>query len=203
MIKEPIAVRLNWKFFKSYYVWLIFSVCILAFFLGFQILGYTYRQPSKKTAQLYEQFQKDFYRSDAKAASVSIEQMKQDSRNAPYTDLAVLLAARLYFLQEPASDLVKENLRQAIRSADPVISELAALNLATCLFANADYSEAIAVIRKTSFYIFKAESAHLLGDLLLKAGLPVESRESYLDALSFMSLNDSLRAFVQIKIDSL
>ncbi len=126
----------------------------------------------------------------------------------PYADLAALLSAKV---QSDAGDLKNARVPltwAAEKANDPALRNIARLRLATVLFDDKAYDEALAQLQAPADVEFAARFADLKGDILVAQGKPAEARVAYKAAVDALSTavkpeSSTLREIAQAKLDAI
>lgn len=126
----------------------------------------------------------------------------------PYADLAALLSAKV---QSDAGDLKNARVPltwAAEKANDPALRNIARLRLATVLFDDKAYDEALAQLQAPADVELAARFADLKGDILVAQGKPAEARAAYKAAVDALSTavkpeSSTLREIAQAKLDAI
>ncbi|NML24162.1 YfgM family protein [Zoogloea dura] len=126
----------------------------------------------------------------------------------PYADLAALLSAKV---QSDAGDLKNARVPlawAAEKANDPALRNIARLRLATVLFDDKAYDEALAQLQAPTDAELAARFADLKGDILVAQGKPAEARVAYKAAVDALSTavkaeSSTLREIAQAKLDAI
>lgn len=126
----------------------------------------------------------------------------------PYADLAALLSAKV---QSDAGDLKNARVPlawAAEKANDPALRNIARLRLATVLFDDKAYDEALAQLQAPVDVELAARFADLKGDILVAQGKPAEARVAYKAAVDALSTavkpeSSTLREIAQAKLDAI
>lgn len=126
----------------------------------------------------------------------------------PYADLAALLSAKV---QSEAGDLKNARVPlawAAEKANDPTLRNIARLRLATVLFDDKAYDEALAQLQAPTDAELTARFADLKGDILMAQGKPAEARAAYKAAVDALSTavkaeSSTLREIAQAKLDAI
>lgn len=126
----------------------------------------------------------------------------------PYADLAALTSAKV---QSDAGDLKNARVPlawAAEKANDPALRNIARLRLATVLFDDKAYDEALAQLQAPVDAELAARFADLKGDILVAQGKPAEARAAYKAAVEALSTavkpeSSTLREITQAKLDAI
>jgi len=126
----------------------------------------------------------------------------------PYADLAALMSAKV---QSDAGDLKNARVPlawAAEKANDPTLRNIARLRLATVLFDDKAYDEALAQLQAPVDTELAARFADLKGDILVAQGKPAEARAAYKAAVEALSTavkpeSSTLREIAQAKLDAI
>lgn len=165
--------------------------------------GWYQREQAAKAATLYAAVTKATQDGDPKQALASAALLIERHPRTGYAALAALVAARLSF---DGGDFggAKERLQWVIAHArDADFKSVARLRLASVLFDEKAYDEALKLLDAKADDIMANLFADLRGDVFMAKGSLAEARAAYQTALEKTDAKSPYRNLIQIKIDAL
>ena len=164
----------------------------------------------KQTAEasaLYAVLQKAASEKNTQKSREAAGALIEKYNGTAYADMAALLSAKV---QAEAGDLKNARVPlawAATKANDPALRELARLRLATVMFDDKAYDEALAQLQAPTDDSLKARFADLKGDILLAQGKREEARAAYKSVVSALetatkSESAALREIAQAKLDA-
>ena len=164
----------------------------------------------KQTAEasaLYGVLQKAASEKNTQKAREAAGTLLEKYNGTAYADMAALLSAKV---QAEAGDLKNARVPlawAATKASDPALRELARLRLATVMFDDKAYDEALAQLQAPTDESLAARFADLKGDILFAQGKREEARAAYkavVTALEAATKSESaaLREIAQAKLDA-
>jgi len=141
--------------------------------------------------------------SDAKADSTKIlQQIQSDYGSTPYSTLAALMAARKSCTAEkPNTETCINELRQATKSNQVEIADIAKLRLARMLVSTKQLDEAETLINGKLPAAYASLVNEIKGDIYLAKNQPVKARDAYDRAI--LSASGQSVEFLKMKRDDL
>ena len=175
--------------------------------VGWQGWQWYQGKQSAEASALYGVLQKAASEKNAQKAREAAGTLLEKYNGTAYADMAALLSAKV---QAEAGDLKNARVPLAWAAAkanDPALRELARLRLATVLFDDKAYDEALAQLQAPTDESLTARFADLKGDILLAQGKREEARAAYkavVTALEAATKGESvaLREIAQAKLDA-
>ncbi len=141
--------------------------------------------------------------SDDKADSTKIlKQIQTEYGSTPYSTLAALMAAKQNCTAEkPDTEACISELRQATKSDQPEIADIAKLRLARMLLSNKQLDEAETLINSKLPAAYAALVDEIKGDIYVAKNQPGKAREAYDRAI--LSASGQSVEFLKMKRDDL
>ena len=175
--------------------------------VGWQGWQWYQGKQSAEASALYGVLQKAASERNTQKARVAAGTLLEKYNGTAYADMAALLSAKV---QAEAGDLKNARVPlawAASNASDPALRELARLRLATVMFDDKAYDEALAQLQAPTDESLVARFADLKGDILLAQGKREEARAAYkavVTALETTTKSESaaLREIAQAKLDA-
>ncbi|MCY0967028.1 YfgM family protein [Parathalassolituus penaei] len=154
---------------------------------------------SEKTAAVSENSANTAARTEAVAIA---EELKKNYAGSQYAQFASLYLARL---AADAGDMASASneLRDLLKTAQPPVSFMATVRLATVLVEQGQFDDALALVNTTPDVAYNAQYLEVRGDALLLKGDKTAARKAYLDAVEAARLQGSETQSLQRKADFL
>ena len=183
------------------------AVAVALASVGWQGWQWYQGKQSAEASALYGVLQKAASEKNAQKAREAAGTLLEKYNGTAYADMAALLSAKV---QADAGDLKNARVPlawAATKANDPALRELARLRLATVLFDDKAYDEALAQLQAPTDESLTARFADLKGDILLAQGKREEARAAYkavVTALEAATKGESvaLREIAQAKLDA-
>ncbi len=162
---------------------------------------------SAEASALYGVLQKAASEKNAQKAREAAGTLLEKYNGTAYADMAALLSAKV---QADAGDLKNARVPlawAATKANDPALRELARLRLATVLFDDKAYDEALAQLQAPTDESLVARFADLKGDILLAQGKREEAKAAYKAVVADLEKatkgeSAALREIAQAKLDA-
>ncbi|MCK6387535.1 YfgM family protein [Zoogloea sp.] len=175
--------------------------------VGWQGWQWYQGKQSAEASALYGVLQKAASEKNAQKAREAAGTLLEKYNGTAYADMAALLSAKV---QAEAGDLKNARVPlawAASNASDPALRELARLRLATVMFDDKAYDEALAQLQAPTDESLTARFADLKGDILLAQGKREEARAAYKAVVSALekatkSESAALREIAQAKLDA-
>ncbi|MDD3326049.1 MAG: tetratricopeptide repeat protein [Zoogloea sp.] len=175
--------------------------------VGWQGWQWYQGKQSAEASVLYGVLQKAASEKNAQKAREAAGTLLEKYNGTAYADMAALLSAKV---QAEAGDLKNARVPlawAASNASDPALRELARLRLATVMFDDKAYDEALAQLQAPTDESLTARFADLKGDILLAQGKREEARAAYKAVVSALenatkSESAALREIAQAKLDA-
>lgn len=175
--------------------------------VGWQGWQWYQGKQSAEASALYGVLQKAASEKNAQKAREAAGTLLEKYNDTAYADMAALLSAKV---QAEAGDLKNARVPlawAASNASDPALRELARLRLATVMFDDKAYDEALAQLQAPTDESLTARFADLKGDILLAQGKREEARAAYKAVVSALekatkSESAALREIAQAKLDA-
>ena len=175
--------------------------------VGWQGWQWYQGKQSAEASALYGVLQKAASEKNAQKAREAAGTLLEKYNGTAYADMAALLSAKV---QAEAGDLKNARVPlawAASNASDPALRELARLRLATVMFDDKAYDEALAQLQAPTDESLTARFADLKGDILLAQGKREEARAAYKALVSALekatkSESAALREIAQAKLDA-
>jgi len=175
--------------------------------VGWQGWQWYQGKQSAEASALYGVLQKAASEKNTQKAREAAGTLLEKYNGTAYADMAALLSAKV---QAEAGDLKNARVPlawAATKASDPALRELARLRLATVMFDDKAYDEALAQLQAPTDESLTARFADLKGDILLAQGKREEARTAYkavVTALEKATKSESaaLREIAQAKLDA-
>lgn len=176
--------------------------------VGWQGWNWYRGKQGAEASALYAAVQQAAGEKNAQKAREAAGQVIDKYSGTPYADLAALLSAKV---QSDAGDLKNARVPlawAAEKANDPALRNIARLRLATVLFDDKAYDEALAQLQAPTDVELAARFADLKGDILMAQGKPAEARVAYKAAVDALSTavkaeSSTLREIAQAKLDAI
>lgn|SRR5574340_1135230 len=190
-------------------------VLVLAAVIG--AAGYRFwdsyrREQSVQASAVFSVLQKAAAEKNAKKAGEALARLIDKYSGTAYAAMGSLVSAKVHY---EAGDLksAKTQLQWVIdNSSDAELRDVARLRLASVLFDEKAYDQALKLLADEPVVPFAARYAELRGDILAAQGKPADARTAYQDALAKLDAADketgrgksgsALREILQAKLDS-
>jgi predicted negative regulator of RcsB-dependent stress response len=171
--------------------------------IGVQAWRWWSQQQAQQAGVLYDAVSTAARANDPAKAKDAIAQLADKYGGTGYAPRAALIvAALLYENGDPAG--AKAQLATVIdRSSEDELKQIARLRLATILFDEKQYDEALRTLDARHDQAFAGVYADARGDILAAAGRTGEARTAYQAALTQLDAKSPYRNFVQAKLDAL
>ncbi len=175
--------------------------------VGWQGWQWYQGKQSAEASALYGVLQKAASEKNAQKAREAAGTLLEKYNGTAYADMAALLSAKV---QAEAGDLKNARVPlawAASNASDTALRELARLRLATVMFDDKAYDEALAQLQAPTDESLTARFADLKGDILLAQGKREEARAAYKAVVSALekatkSESAALREIAQAKLDA-
>jgi len=188
---------------------LVTTVAVLAALasVGWQGWNWYEGRQTLEASALYDRLQKAAVERNAGQAREAAGKLIDGYGATPYAGLAALLSAKV---QVEAGDLKNARVPlawAAEKARDPALRSLARLRLATVMFDEKAYDEALAQLQAPPEEGFEARFADLKGDILAAQGKREEARAAYKSAVAALEKATkaealTLRELAQAKLDA-
>lgn len=188
---------------------LVSAVAIVAALasVGWQGWNWHKTKQSAEASVLYDQLQRAAAEHSAAKGRELAGTIIEKYNGTAYADLAALLSAKL---QLDAGDLKNARVPlawAAEKANDPALRELARIRLATVLFEDKAYDEALAQLKAPFDESLSARASDLKGDILLAQGKKDEARVAYKAMIASLEKatkaeSVTLREIAQAKLDA-
>ena len=155
------------------------AVAVALASVGWQGWQWYQGKQSAEASALYGVLQKAASEKNAQKAREAAGTLLEKYNGTAYADMAALLSAKV---QADAGDLKNARVPlawAATKANDPALRELARLRLATVLFDDKAYDEALAQLQAPTDESLVARFADLKGDILLAQGKREEAKAAY------------------------
>ncbi|PTN11594.1 YfgM family protein [Nitrosomonas aestuarii] len=176
---------------------------MMATFGGTQVWKYYQQQQAQQAADLYVLLKQVQTTEDFEKISDAAHLLTEGYPSSGYAPRAALIAARSSI---KAGDMqrAKTQLQWILDHAkEPEMKDLARLRLASVLFDEENYNEALRHLNTKHIDSFSGLYDDLKGDVLLASGKIEEARLSYQAAINNLNKNNSYFNIVQMKLDAL
>ena len=183
------------------------AVAVALASVGWQGWQWYQGKQSAEASALYGVLQKAASEKNTQKSREAAGALIEKYNGTAYADMAALLSAKV---QAEAGDLKNARVPlawAATKASDPALRELARLRLATVMFDDKAYDEALAQLQAPTDDSLKARFADLKGDILLAQGKREEARAAYKSVVSALetatkSESAALREIAQAKLDA-
>ncbi len=183
------------------------AVAVALASVGWQGWQWYQGKQSAEASALYGVLQKAASEKNAQKAREAAGTLLAKYNGTAYADMAALLSAKV---QADAGDLKNARVPlawAATKANDPALRELARLRLATVLFDDKAYDEALAQLQAPTDESLVARFADLKGDILLAQGKREEAKAAYKAVVADLEKatkgeSAALREIAQAKLDA-
>ena len=183
------------------------AVAVALASVGWQGWQWYQGKQSAEASALYGVLQKAASEKNAQKAREAAGTLLEKYNGTAYADMAALLSAKV---QADAGDLKNARVPlawAATKANDPALRELARLRLATVLFDDKAYDEALAQLQAPTDESLVARFADLKGDILLAQGKREEAKAAYNAVVADLEKatkgeSAALREIAQAKLDA-
>ena len=183
------------------------AVAVALASVGWQGWQWYQGKQSAEASALYGVLQKAASEKNAQKAREAAGTLLEKYNGTAYADMAALLSAKV---QAEAGDLKNARVPlawAASNASDPALRELARLRLATVLFDDKAYDEALAQLQAPTDESLVARFADLKGDILLAQGKREEAKAAYKAVVADLEKatkgeSAALREIAQAKLDA-
>jgi predicted negative regulator of RcsB-dependent stress response len=177
---------------------------------GWQGWNWWQRSQSSQASAIYFGLQKAVMEGDAKRARELAGEIIDRYPRTAYSGLGALLSAKLQVDKGEAENAKVQLQWAAEHATDNALRALARLRLATLLFDEKSYDDALKQLAAEPMEAFAPRFAELKGDVLATQGKAADARAAYQLALSQLDKTGSedgvrgaYREMLQTKLDSL
>ncbi|MEP6701348.1 MAG: tetratricopeptide repeat protein [Betaproteobacteria bacterium] len=161
------------------------------------------RAQSEKAAVLYSAVSQGAAQNSLEKAKDAGAQLLDKYPNSAYASRAALLLAKLA-VDSNDRTLAKTHLQWVVdHASEDELKQIGRLRLAYVLLDEKAYDEALRTLDAKHDDKMDGLYADAKGDILAAAGKIVEAREAYKSALTKVDPKGAMRAYVQLKLDSL
>lgn len=190
-----------WKQWGNTITGIILAVCVGV--IGVQGWRWWTKQQADGAAVLYSAVSTATRANDTAKAKDAMAQLADKYGRTSYAPRAAMLVAATLF---DAGDIAgaKAQLNTVLDSnAEDELKDIARLRLASLLFDEKQYDDALRVLDAKHGESFSGVYADLRGDILTAAGRKDDARKAYQTALAQIDAKSPYRNFVQVKLDTL
>ena len=175
--------------------------------VGWQGWNWYQGKQTLEASALYDQLQKAAGERNAPKAREAAGVLIDKYSGTAYAGLAALLSAKVQLEAGDAKNARVPLAWAAEKAGDAALRDLARLRLATVMFDDKAYDEALAQLQAPSDEGFAARFADLKGDVLLAQGKKEEARTAYKAAVTALEKATkaeavTLREIAQAKLDA-
>lgn len=183
------------------------AVAVALASVGWQGWQWYQGKQSAEASALYGVLQKAASEKNTQKSREAAGALIEKYNGTAYADMAALLSAKV---QADAGDLKNARVPlawAATKANDPALRELARLRLATVLFDDKAYDEALAQLQAPTDESLVARFADLKGDILLAQGKREEAKAAYKAVVADLEKatkgeSAALREIAQAKLDA-
>src|SRR5439155_13030894 len=170
--------------------------------IGVQGWRWWSQQQAEKGAVLYNAVSAAARANDVAKAKDAMAQLADKYGGTAYAPRAALIvAATLYDAGDKAG--AKAQLATVIdRDSEDELKQIARLRLASMLFDDKQYDDALRTLDAKHDDAFAGIYADMRGDILAAAGRNAEARAAYQNALTRLDPKSPYRGYVQVKLDA-
>ena len=200
--QEKIAtLKAWWDQYGKYVSAAVTVVCIII--IAVQGWRWYNRSQSEKAAVLYSAVSQGAAQNSLEKAKDAGAQLLDKYPGSAYASRAALLLAKMS-VDSGDKTLAKTHLQWVVdRASEDELKQIARLRLAYVLLDEKAYDEALRTLDAKHDDKLDGLYADAKGDILAAAGKTAEARAAYQSALTKMDPKGALRAYVQLKLDSL
>lgn len=197
------ALRAWWKQYGNLVVFALLAASLA--FAAFEGWRYWQRTQAASAAAVYGEVQKAARANDAKRVRDLAGTLMDKYSRTVYASLGALLSAKTAYVAGDAKT-ARVQLQWVVENTkDPEIEAVARVRLATVLYDEKAYDEALKVLNgMPAGDAFEGVVASVKGDILAAKGAKAEARAAYQSALEKAARGDpGTREALQMKIDAL
>jgi predicted negative regulator of RcsB-dependent stress response len=195
------SLKAWWEQYGKYVSTTVTVICVII--IAVQGWRWYNRAQSEKAAVLYSAVSQGAAQNNAGKAKEAGAQLLDKYPGSAYASRAALLLAKLA-IDSGDKALAKTNLQWVIdRASEDELKQIARLRLAYVLVDEKAYDEALRTLDAKHDDKLDGLYADAKGDILAAAGKIAEARAAYQSALTKMDPKGPMRAYVQLKLDSL
>ena len=189
-----------WKQWGNTIAGIVIAVCVGV--IGVQGWRWWSQQQAEKGSVLYNAVSAAARANDVAKAKDAMAQLADKYGGTAYAPRAALIvAATLYDAGDKAG--AKAQLAAVIdRDSEDELKQIARLRLASMLFDDKQYDEALRTLDAKHDDAFAGIYADMRGDILAAAGRNAEARAAYQNALVRLDPKSPYRSYVQVKLDA-
>ena len=190
-----------WKQWGNLIVGVIVAVSVVV--IGVQGWRWWTQRQAAQAAVLYDAVSAAARANDPAKAKDAIAQLADQYGRTGYAPRAALIVAALLYENGDAAG-AKAQLASVIdRSSEDELKQIARLRLASILFDEKQYDEALRTLDAKHDPSFAGVYSDTRGDILATAGRTEEARRAYQAAVTELDAKSPYRNFVQLKLDAL
>ncbi|MEO8305856.1 MAG: tetratricopeptide repeat protein [Betaproteobacteria bacterium] len=194
-------LRAWWKQWGGLIVGVVVAVSIIV--IGVQGWRWWTQRQTGEAAVLYDAISTAARANDPAKAKDAMAQLADQYGRTGYTPRAALIVAALLYENGDAAG-AKTQLASVIdRSSEDELKQIARLRLASILFDEKQYDEALRTLDAKHDPSFAGVYSDARGDILAFAGRTDEARKAYQAAVTELDAKSPYRNFVQLKLDAL